>query len=40
VATEFDNDLQAQITKWRNNPDKVRFYPIFPYSVVYSFNIR
>jgi hypothetical protein len=40
VALEFNNALQAQLAKWRANLDGVRVYPIFSYSVVYSFNIR
>lgn len=40
VATAFNNDLQGQLAKWRNDLNRVQFYPIFSFSVVYSFNIR
>jgi len=40
VAIAFNSNLQAQLTKWRNTLNKIQFYPIFSYSVVYSFNIR
>lgn len=40
VAVEFNQSLQQQLTRWRKDLQKVEFYPIFSYSVVYSFNIR
>lgn len=40
VGQAFNTNLQAQLTKWRKDFDKVKLYPIFSYSVVYSFNIR
>lgn len=40
VAQQFNRALQAQLTKWRRDVGKVTVYPIFSYSVVYSFNIR
>jgi hypothetical protein len=40
VGQAYNTDLQAQLTKWRRDLDKVKLYPIFAYSVVYSFNIR
>lgn len=40
VAIEFNNALQASLTKWRHDLGKVTIYPLFSYSVVYSFNIR
>jgi hypothetical protein len=40
VAIEFNNALQTSLTKWRNDLAKVKVYPLFSYSVVYSFNIR
>ena len=40
VAVEFNQSLQGQLTHWRKDLQKVEFYPIFSYSVVYSFNIR
>ena len=38
VAVEFNNDLQTRLTRFRKNASDFRFYPIFSYSVVYSFN--
>lgn len=40
VAQKFNSSLQAQLTKWRKDLSKVTVYPMFSYSVVYSFNIR
>lgn len=40
VGQAFNADLQEQLIKWRADFDKVKLYPIFSYSVVYSFNIR
>jgi hypothetical protein len=40
VTVEFNNALQSSLTKWRNDLAKVKIYPLFSYSVVYSFNIR
>jgi hypothetical protein len=40
IGKEFNNDLQARLTSWRKQLDKVQVYPIFSYSVVYSFNIH
>ena len=40
VGAAFNTNLQLQLAKWRNDLTKVQFYPIFSYSVVYSFNIR
>ena len=40
VAQEFNTALQQQLIKWRRNLGQVTLYPIFSYSVVYSFNIR
>jgi len=40
VAIEFNNALQTSLAKWRNDLGKVQVYPLFSYSVVYSFNIR
>lgn len=40
VTIEFNNDLQAQLTKWRRELSRVEVYPMFAYSVVYSFDIR
>jgi len=40
VAILFNNSLNAQLTKWRKDLGKVTIYPLFSYSVMYSFNIR
>lgn len=40
IGKEFNNDLQARLNSWRKQLDKVQIYPIFSYSVVYSFNIH
>jgi hypothetical protein len=40
VAIAFNSNLQAKLSQWRADLNKVQFYPIFSYSVVYSFNIR
>lgn len=40
VGQAYNQSLQAQLNKWRTDLDKVKIYPIFSYSVVYSFNIR
>lgn len=40
IAIEFNNALQSSLTKWRKDLSSVQVYPLFSYSVVYSFNIR
>jgi hypothetical protein len=40
IAIQFNENLQTRIQKWRHDLDVVKVYPIFSYSVVYSFNIR
>lgn len=40
VAIAFNKSLQAQLTKWRKDLAQVTIYPLFSYSVMYSFNIR
>ena len=40
VAIAFNNSLQTKLSQWRKDLNRVQFYPIFSYSVVYSFNIR
>lgn len=40
VTAEFNSDLQASLGKWRRSLNRVQVYPLFSYSVVYSFNIR
>jgi hypothetical protein len=40
VGAAFNTALQARLAQWRNDLNKVEFYPIFSYTAVYSFNIR
>lgn len=40
ASVEFNSALQATLTKWRKDLSSFTIYPIFSYSVVYSFNIR
>lgn len=40
AAVEFNSALQTTLARWRKDVGAVRVYPIFSYSVVYSFNIR
>jgi len=40
VAAQFNSALQTQLTKWRKSLSAVSIYPIFSYSVMYSFNVR
>jgi hypothetical protein len=40
IAVQFNDALQASLTKWRKSLSAVEVYPLFSYSVVYSFNIR
>jgi hypothetical protein len=40
VSLEFNNALQSSLTKLRKDLSGVQVYPLFSYSVVYSFNIR
>ncbi len=40
VAQKFNSSLQAQLAKWRKTLGDFTVYPMFSYSVVYSFNIR
>jgi len=40
VAIQFNNAVQSSLTNWRRDLAKVKVYPLFSYSVVYSFNIR
>jgi hypothetical protein len=40
VAQKFNLALQTQLAKWRRDLGEVDVYPMFSYSVVYSFNIR
>jgi hypothetical protein len=40
VGTQFNSALNASLAKWRRDLAKVQIYPLFSYSVVYSFNVR
>jgi hypothetical protein len=40
VTIEFNNALNAQLGKWRSTFNDVPVYPVFTYSVVYSFDIH
>jgi hypothetical protein len=40
IAIVFQQNLTTQIQKWRNDADKVKFYPVFSSSIVYSFSFR
>jgi hypothetical protein len=40
VSQQFNTALQSQLTKWRHDVARAGIYPIFSYSVAYSFNIR
>jgi hypothetical protein len=40
ISQQFNTALQSQLTKWRHDLARARIYPMFSYSVVYSFNIR
>lgn len=39
LAAQFNTALQAQETRWRNSLRSFTVYPIFSYSVVYSFDL-
>jgi len=40
VGQLFNTALQAQLATWRRDLAKIPYYPMFSYSVVYSFNVR
>jgi hypothetical protein len=40
LAIQFNSALQAQEAKWRHSASSFSIYPMFSYSVVYSFDIR
>jgi len=40
VSADFNNALNGALAKWRRDLAKVQIYPLFSYSVVYSFNLR
>jgi hypothetical protein len=39
VGQAFNSNLQTQLAKWRKSLSAVSVYPLFSYSVVYSFNL-
>lgn len=40
IAIAFHNNLNEKLARWQNDLNKVGIYPIFSYSVMYSFNIK
>jgi len=40
VGQDFNADLQSRVDKYQKDLNKVTVYPLFSYSVMYSFNIR
>lgn len=40
IAIQFNNALQSRLAKFRSTLNGVNIYPIFSYSVVYSFDVR
>ena len=40
AGAQFNGALQTALTKWNRDLALVKVYPLFSYSVVYSFNIR
>lgn len=40
VAAQFNSALQAEEAKWRRSASNFPIYPMFSYSVVYSFDVR
>jgi len=40
VTIQFNNALNDSLSKWRRTLNDIPVYPVFAYSVVYSFNIR
>ena len=38
VSASFNNALQSSLTRWRHDVSSFSLYPVFSYSVVYSFN--
>jgi hypothetical protein len=40
IAVEFNQGLNARIQHWQAQANKISIYPVFSYSVMYSFNIR
>jgi hypothetical protein len=40
IGKQFNTAFQAQLAKWRSDVSGFSVYPMFSYSVVYSFNVR
>ncbi|MFZ1012379.1 MAG: hypothetical protein WAN28_03485, partial [Terracidiphilus sp.] len=40
IAVQFNSDLQQTLAKWRRGLSAIQVYPLFSYSVMYSFNTR
>ena len=40
AGAQFNSALQTQLTKWNRDLAKVSIYPLFSYSVMYSFTVR
>jgi hypothetical protein len=40
ISVEIQNDLQAQVAKWRSDLDPLKVYPIISTGIVFNFNIR
>ena len=40
ISVQIQNDLQAQLAKWKSDLDPLKFYPIISTGIVFNFNIR
>jgi len=40
ISVQIQNDLQAQLAKWKSDLDPLKVYPIISTGVVFNFNIR
>jgi hypothetical protein len=40
ISVQIQNDLQAQLAKWKNDLDPLKVYPIISTGIVFNFNIR
>jgi len=38
ATTRFNDALQSSLTRWRHDVSSFTLYPVFSYSVMYSFN--
>jgi hypothetical protein len=39
ISVQIQNDLQAQLAKWKSDLDTLKFYPIISTGIVFNFNI-